>query len=92
MSVSTMLCLLVTMNLLGMAVSSPRERVMVKYKVKDGVKGEKVEVMDISDKDEALNTIETGEVFTEDTKVDDYKKKATVLMRQLKKAARARDL
>ena len=53
--VSCMLRLMVTMTMLGMAVSGPRERVMVKHKVKDGETGERIEVMDTNDKEEAVN-------------------------------------
>ena len=52
---SNMLRLLLAISMVGMALSSPRERVMVKYKVKDGAKRERIEVIDINGKDEALN-------------------------------------
>ena len=96
---SNMLRLLVTMSMLGMAVSGPRERVMVKYKVKDGVKGERIEVIDFNDKEEALskNIVETdglNEKLTKSHKPsgNDYKEKANFLMGQLQKAARSGDL
>ena len=82
-----------------MAVSSPRERVMVKYKVKDGVKGERMKVIDINDKDEALskNIVDTEALTVKGTKSQtlsgkEYKEKAKVLVEQLQRAARSGDL
>ena len=95
----SMLRLLVIMSMLGMAVSSPRERVMVKYKVKDGVKGERMKVIDINDKDEALskNIVDTEALTVKGTKSqtpsgNEYKEKAKVLVEQLQRAARSGDL
>ena len=92
-----MLRLLLAMSMLGMAVSGPRERVMVKYKVKDGVKGERIEV--INDKEQILsnNIVETDGVTEKGTKSNrpsgnEYKEKAKFLMGQLQKAARSGDL
>merc|ERR1712106_52393 len=92
-----MILLLVVMSLLSMTAASPKERVMVKYKVKDGIKGQKIKVMDIIDKDEALNIIETGLDMTEDhsarvTSAPAYKETATMIIGELKKAARAGDM
>ena len=92
-----MILLLVATSLLSMTAASPKERVMVKYKVKDGVKGQKIEVMDISEKDEALNMIETGPDMTEDhnaspTSAPAYKETATMIIGELNKAARAGDM
>ena len=83
-----------------MVLSSPRERVMVKYKVKDGIKGERVEVMSTNDADEALkkNLVETEEVIVKGTNKEhksgdnEYKEKAKILMGEIKKAARSGDL
>ena len=95
-----MLLLLVVCTGLGHAGASPKERVMVRYKVKDGVKGERVKLTEIKNTDdnskmfqETLNTVETGPIITEKPKtIPDYKKTATLMMGQLKKAARAGDL
>eukprot|EP00090_Calanus_glacialis_P000738 TRINITY_DN10514_c0_g1_i1.p1 TRINITY_DN10514_c0_g1~~TRINITY_DN10514_c0_g1_i1.p1 ORF type:complete len:152 (+),score=30.92 TRINITY_DN10514_c0_g1_i1:44-499(+) len=95
-----MILLVVVCTVLGHAGASPKERVMVKYKVKDGVMGERVKITDIKnivdktkDYQETLNIVETGPIITEETNsAPDYKKTATLMMGQLKKAARAGDL
>ena len=95
-----MILLVVVCTVLGHAGASPKERVMVKYKVKDGMMGERVKITDIKnivDKtkayQETLNIVETGPIITEETNsIPDYKKTATLMMGQLKKAARAGDL
>ena len=95
-----MILLVVVCTVLGHAGASPKERVMVRYKVKDGVKGERVKIADIKNTDdktkdyqEVLNIVETGPIITEETNsAPDYKKTATLMMGQLKKAARAGDL
>ena len=95
-----MILLVVVCTVLGHAGASPKERVMVKYKVKDGMMGERVKITDIKnivdktkDYQETLNIVETGPIITEETNsAPDYKKTATLMMGQLKKAARAGDL
>ena len=98
-----MILLVVVCTVLGHAGASPKERVMVRYKVKDGVKGERVKLTDIKNTDdktkdyqEVLNIVETGPIITEEPNsiqpIPDYKKTATLMMGQLKKAARAGDL
>ena len=99
-----MLLLLVVCTGLGHAGASPKERRMVKYKVQDGLKGERVKVTDSKNTDaktkdyqETQNIVETGPIIEEEPKlipsqIPDYKKTATLMMGQLKKAARAGDL
>ena len=103
MSCVIMILLVVVCTILGHAGASPKERVMVRYKVKDGVKGERVKIADIKNTDdktkdyqEVLNIVETGPIIPEEPNsiqpIPDYKKTATLMMGQLKKAARAGDL
>jgi hypothetical protein len=87
-----MILLLVVCTALGHAGASPKERVMVKYKVQDGPKGERVKLTDskktdgkTKDYQEILNIIEKGPITKEESKsipssTPDYKKTATLIM------------
>jgi hypothetical protein len=102
---SIMILLLVAFTIISSTDATPKERVMVKYKVKDGGKGERVKMLDIIENEkvkhmnaqEALNMVETAPTITERSKsipssIPDYKDTATIIMGQLQRAARNGDL
>ena len=104
-SMSLIFLLLVSLSTLCMAVPSPKEKFKVKYKVKSGVKGERMKVLETSDDlnlqnksgTEALNIIETGPTIKEASKpihstIPDYKDTVKTIMGQLERAARSGDL